>query len=194
MLESNAYLLRLRPGAFLTWERAVELSRLAKTERYQERFRNLTVVSVADFPDLEAVRKRYGFKDHFFILHQGLDAREVPIHIDGAPGERNAASVNWPIASCDERSPTQWYSVGEHGLSIKQGSYFLADGKDVRLVHSEAMRSSRCAPYLFRGGIWHRGFNQTSDERIILKWELNNASWEEAVADCTALGLLEERS
>lgn len=188
-LESK-FMLPLKPGALIDWTRAQELYAEARRNKSFPRFGYGIRVSTAEFPDLEDLRRMYGFRDYFFILWQSPRQREVPIHVDGAHGNSNCASINWPLLNCDEASPTEWYSCEEPRTRIIEGSYFLENVEDARVVHREAMLSKGNFPYLFRSDVWHRGYSNSSGVRVILKWELIRDSWADTVLEFERKNLL----
>ena len=141
-------------------------------------------VFVKDFPQLETLANDLPLKDHFFFLISNRKKREFPIHVDGVPGKNNAASLNWPIRNCDNRSPTTWYSCDDIQFKDIDNSFFIKNPDSCIEIHSEAMQTSLEKPYLFRSDLLHRGLSGINEGlRIIVKWELEYDSWSNACAD-----------
>jgi len=142
-------------------------------------------VDTKEYAELEKIRNDLPFKDHFFFLISNKKKREFPIHVDGIPGNKNAASVNWPLQNCNETSPTTWYHCDTMVYNNIDKSYFLKNVEDAVEIHSDTMYSKFQLPYLFRSDILHRGYcnMQTSGFRIILKWELEFDDWKTACTE-----------
>lgn len=168
----------------VTFERWFEIyDQINKREIPTQRYGYGIRVDSKLFPDLELLRKHLPFKDHFFFLISHRKNREFPIHVDGIPGQRNAASINWPIINCDERSPTEWFETDKQVEWLDlDNSYFMKNVHDAVLTHSEPMLTRLSKPYLFRSDLLHRGFCQleNSERRVIVKWELEYDSWDSA--------------
>lgn len=118
-------------------------------------------------------------KSHFFFLVSNRKKREFPIHVDGVPNKKNAASINWAISGCDERSPTDFFQCcTNEKWKDYDSSYFLDNTNECVKTHSITMFDNNA--YLFRSDLLHRGYCQIDDNltRIIVKWELEYDSWE----------------
>lgn len=186
----NDFLIRLKPESILPWERAQELYAIARANKSYDRFGYGIRVPIDGFPDLCEIAGRLQMRPFFFVLYMTPRAPEVPIHVDGSPGNRNASNINWPLINCDQRSPTEWYSVDKPEFKIIGGSHFLANTKEAKLIHREAMLTEFKAPYLFRSDILHRGFSNADATRVILKWELIRDDWSKTVGEFRDLGFL----
>lgn len=133
--------------------------------------------------ELDYIRDELPFKRYFFFLISNRRNREFPIHVDGVPGENNAASINWPIENCTEASVTEWFRpIGEVLWDDKDRSFFMKNADEVVKVHEAAMLTSQSMPYLFRSDFLHRGYCRldSSQHRIIVKWELDYEDWDTA--------------
>ena len=124
-------------------------------------------------------------RDHFFILNTNRLAREFPPHIQGKPGSGGAASINWPILNCEDHSPSTWYRCKTEPIfanDLYKDSFLVANVEDLEPIHTEAMLSSTRKPCLFRSDVIHKGFNNMpkGETRTIVKWEMEEGSWEEA--------------
>lgn len=120
-------------------------------------------------------------KPHFFFLTSNRRNKEFPIHVDGVPGSKNAASINWALAGCDHTSPTDFYICCEDIVwKDLDNSYFLENTAAAVKTHSTIMYNNHA--YLFRSDLLHRGYCQIDDSstRIIVKWELEYDTWETA--------------
>lgn len=139
-------------------------------------------VNVDDYPELLSAAQTLPFRDHFFFLISHKRNREFPIHVDGVPGEHNAASVNWPLLNCDSHSPTIWYECESREYQDLDNSFFLDNVEDAIEIHRDTMYSHYRLPYLFRGELLHKGYCNlnTNEMRIIVKWELDYDTWEDA--------------
>lgn len=142
-------------------------------------------VEVADYPELKDVMTQVSFRDHFFFLISHKRNREFPIHVDGVPGEHNAASVNWPLRGCDDHSPTIWYECEERRYNDLDNSFFLENIDQAEEIYRATMYSKFERPYLFRGELLHKGYCNldTNEIRIIVKWELEYDTWQDACTD-----------
>lgn len=124
-------------------------------------------------------------RDHFFILNTNKLAREFPPHIQGTPGSGGAASINWPIINCDERSPSTWYTCKTEPRfknDLYKDSYLIENIEDLEPIHTQSMLTSTKMPCLFRSDVIHKGFNNIENgaTRTIIKWEMAETSWEES--------------
>lgn len=116
--------------------------------------------------------------DHFFFLISNRKRREFPIHVDGIPGKQ-AASLNWALYGCDENSPTEFYECTKDIIWKNiDNSFFLENTKDAVMTHKCVMHNNK--GYLFRSDILHRGYCNTSEPRVIVKWELKYNEWSRA--------------
>lgn len=139
-------------------------------------------VESKEYSDLENLRKDIPLKNYFFFLISNKHNREFPIHVDGIPGKNNAASINWPLLKCDERSPTRWYNCNNTCYTNLDNSFFLSNINDAIEIYSDVMYSSYQLPYLFRSDVLHKGYCNIDESgfRIIVKWELNFNDWNQA--------------
>lgn len=114
---------------------------------------------------------------YFFFLVSNRRNREFPIHIDGIPGEQ-AASLNWGLYGCDERSPTEYYECTKDIVwQDKDNSFFLENTEDAVVTHSNIIHNNKA--YLFRSDLLHRGYSNV-DKRLMVKWELKYNDWNTA--------------
>lgn len=133
--------------------------------------------------------------DVFFILNTNRLAREFPPHVQGTPGSGGAASINWPILNCDERSPSTWYKCKTEVRfknDLYKDSYLVDNVEDLEEVHTEAMLTSTGMPCLFRSDVIHKGFNNMpkGETRTIIKWEMRETTWEESCITLHNLGYI----
>lgn len=166
----------------VTFDRWFEIYNEIRRDKSKKHFGYGIRVETKNYPDLEVIRKDLPFRDHFFYLISNKHNREFPIHVDGVPGDKNSASVNWPLQKCDERSPTRWYKCDNIKYKDLDNSFFLDNTEDAAEIHSDIMYSSYQLPYLFRGEILHKGYCNIDESgfRIILKWELDFNDWDQA--------------
>lgn len=166
----------------VTFERWFEIYEQTRNDPSKKNFGYGIRLETKNFPDLEAIRKALPFRDHFFFLISNKRNREFPIHVDGIPGNKNAASVNWPLEKCDHRSPTTWYKCDTVKFKNLDNSFFLENTDDAEEIYSDAMLSEHKLPYLFRSDVLHRGYCNIDESgfRIILKWELDFDNWTNA--------------
>ncbi len=143
-------------------------------------------VPVTYNPRLYAIWKEHpGVLETFFYFLLTNRKRNIfPIHVGGAPTNPNIASLNWPIRNCGGESKTTWYKVlSEEKRFVHGNSVFLDPSVAVEPIYEYTFETSKPLTVLFRSDIWHKGENKTgkSDPRLIVKWETNFKSWEEAV-------------
>lgn len=119
-------------------------------------------------------------KPYFFFLVSNKRKREFPIHVDGIPGQQ-AASLNWAISGCNDKSPTNFYECCTDIVwKDLDNSFFLENTQDAVKTHSVTMYDNNV--YLFRSDLLHSGYCNldTTETRIIVKWELEYDSWSTA--------------
>lgn len=134
---------------------------------------------------MELRKELPSLREHFFILNTNRLAREFPPHVQGKPGSGGAASINWPILNCDEKSPSTWYTCKTEVRfknDLYKDSYLVDNVEDLEAIHTEAMLTSTGMPCLFRSDVIHKGFNnlEKGETRTIIKWEMEEGSWEES--------------
>lgn len=142
-------------------------------------------VDVKNYDFLLKLSKKIPLADYFLFLITNRRNREFPIHVDGIPGKNNAASINFPLFNCYSDSPTIWYESKNVEFNNINNSFFLKNTKNVSEIYRSAMLTEHNKPYLFRGDILHKGYCNlnTSQLRVITKWPLTYATWEEACKD-----------
>lgn len=123
-------------------------------------------------------------KPYFFFLVSNRRRREFPIHVDGIPEKQNAASINWAISGCDEKSPTDFFHCCTTAKwKDLDNSFFLENTHEAVKTHSVIMYDNNA--YLFRSDLLHKGYYNTDDNqlRIIVKWELEYDNWQIACTE-----------
>jgi len=179
---TESLVLNLRPDRLIwsqTWES------IFKRVRYYKMGRNFGYgieLDVDDFGATKIFRELTGLPlhDKFYFLITNRRSPEFPIHVDGTHGNRNVASINWPLMGCDEQSVTQYYHFDQMRFDNVDGSYFISNPEDGELAGSVVLKDNQ--PVLFRSDIPHRGYCGRHDNqmRVIVKWGLYYGSWTEA--------------
>lgn len=180
----NEYMI-LCKKPFVTFEYWQDIFQDIRNRKDNKTFGYGTRVETKHYELLENIRKDLPFRDHFFFLISNKKNREFPIHVDGVPNQKNAASVNWPLQNCDDHSPTTWYSCENPEYLDLDNSFFLKNVEDAIPIHQDTMYSDKKLPYLFRSDLLHKGYcnMQESGLRIILKWELDYDDWQTACTE-----------
>lgn len=168
--------------SFESWK---EIYNNVRKNKNSETFGYGIKVAIKNYNFLLEISKNIPLADHFFFLITSRRNREFPIHVDGVPGKNNAASINFPLFNCYSNSPTIWYKSKNVEFNNLDNSFFLKNTENVLEIYRSAMLSEYKKPYLFRGDILHKGYCNlnTSQLRIIVKWELNYATWKAACTD-----------
>lgn len=168
----------------ISFERWLEVFSDVKTLRLGRRFGYGIEVSTSDLPlaefqDILNLKKTLDLceKFYFLITHKN---RSFPVHIDGVPGNKNAASINWPIINCDSKTTTVWYDVINPEYDIVDGSYFCKESSDKSILYKTSIETSSGTAFLFRSDINHQVCSLQEKKRIMVKWMTKNNSWQEA--------------
>lgn len=128
--------------------------------------------------DVLSIKPDLPLKPYFFFLVSNRKRREFPIHIDGIPGEQGA-SLNWALMGCDEKSPTEFYECTKDIIwKDLDKSFFLENTEDAVLTHKNIMYDNHV--YLFRSNLLHRGYSNSDENRVVVKWELEYNDWSTA--------------
>jgi hypothetical protein len=140
-------------------------------------------VSVDKIERLSEFRKKFSFKDHFWILlTNGSSHSRFYVHIDGRPDDGSPGGINWPLFNCDEQSTTVWVEpVEEKYFEVSANSFTLEPDVETRDIYTYNHRDEQ--PVLFRSDLWHYAVNETKkkDWRVIIKWELYADSWDDMI-------------
>ena len=169
----------------IEFDRWIDIYSDIKRNRMGRKFGYGLEVSISDlcpikFKDLFQLKELLRLRERFYFLITHRKTPLFPVHVDGAPNECNAASINWPIINCDSSSMTCWYRVDKPKYYVVDGSYFLRDECDKVPLYETFFHSDSKTAFLFRSDVNHSVINMGIQTRIMVKWMTRKKTWNEA--------------